>query len=227
MRLVTTLAAGLLAWSLLANLLLGEQLYVVRNLVLTVVLLAVARRCGVTWSGLGLHPDRWRGGMWWGMGAVAVVAVVVALGLLVSERVSAVGVLLSDERAALPAPELLYQALVRIPLGTAVFEEVAFRGVLLGALLRVTGRWSAVAWSSVVFGLWHVAPTIVTLEMNQVAPGSAEGLLAVLGAVVVTTVAGVLFSALRLRSASLLAPVLAHWATNSLGLLAAASVQAT
>ena len=46
-------------------------------------------------------------------------------------------------------------------------------------------------------------------------------LLVVAGAVGVTFVAGLLFAWLRLRSGSLLAPVLAHVATNGLGLAVA------
>jgi membrane protease YdiL (CAAX protease family) len=42
----------------------------------------------------------------------------------------------------------------------------------------------------------------------------------VVGTVLLTTVAGAVFCWLRVRSGSLLAPVLLHWALNGLGLLA-------
>jgi uncharacterized protein len=134
--------------------------------------------------------------------------------------------LLSDRRAVMPPGGVLYQATLRIPLGTAVFEEVAFRGVLFALLVRTMGTASAMAVSSVVFGLWHVPPTMVALQVNGVVVSSAAGVGAIAGAVLVTTVAGMMFCWLRERSGSLLAPILAHWATNSLGLLAAASTQA-
>ncbi len=44
----------------------------------------------------------------------------------------------------------------------------------------------------------------------------------VAGTVVFTTVAGLVFALLRQWSGSLLAPFLLHWATNGLGILAAA-----
>ncbi len=52
----------------------------------------------------------------------------------------------------------------------------------------------------------------------------ARGILArqVVGTVAFTTVAGVVFAVLREQSGSLLAPFLLHWATNGLGILAAA-----
>jgi uncharacterized protein len=225
MLLVIVVAAGLTGWSLLGNLVLGETLYVVRNLLLTAGLLAIAHRGGV-WRLVGLGRQRWRTGALWGGAAALVVALVVGVGALLGDQLAPVAALLSDDRADLSTGELYYHALLRIPLGTALFEEVAFRGVLLALLLRVTSQVRAVAWSSVVFGLWHVAPTIVALRVNDIAPGSGEGLLAILGAVGVTTVAGVVFCWLRLASGSLLAPVLTHWATNSLGLLAAAWTRA-
>ena len=51
-----------------------------------------------------------------------------------------------------------------------------------------------------------------------------HGILArqVVGTVVFTTLAGIVFAVLRQQSGSLVAPFLLHWATNGLGILAAA-----
>ena len=97
-----------------------------------------------------------------------------------------------------------------------MFEEVLFRTVLLGALLT---RWStrtALAASSVLFGLWHVVPAWETTSGSVVATAGA-----IVGTVVVTTVAGLLFGGLRLRSRSVVAPILAHIGTNSFAYVAA------
>jgi uncharacterized protein len=222
-----TLAAwGLaaLCWSLVANLVLGDVAYVPRNLAFTALLLLVARRLALSPEELGTTRSGVRRGLRWGAGAVGIIGAVLVAAALLAEAVPPIGVLLDDERAELEGGALAYAVLVRIPLGTVVFEEVLFRGVLLALFLRRTGRTAAVVGCSVVFGVWHVAPTIVALQLNDVPPGSAAGLAAIAGAVVVTTVAGVLFSWLRLRSSSLVAPMLAHWATNALGLLAAVAV---
>jgi uncharacterized protein len=217
------LAVALLVWSVVANLGLGERFYVGRNLLLTAALLAAARALRMSVRELGLARPHLRPGWRWGSATAVVVAAVLGVGVALSDHVGVVGILLGDQRAALPAGELLYHATVRIPLGTAIFEEVAFRGVLLAVLAR-SMRWgAAVVVSSAVFGLWHVAPTMVALRINEVAVGSAAGIGTIVGAVAVTFVAGLVFCWLRTRSGSLLAPILAHWATNSLGLLAAAS----
>jgi uncharacterized protein len=112
---------------------------------------------------------------------------------------------------------------VRVPFGTVLWEEIAFRGVLLAALLRILPVRTAVAAAAVVFGIWHIRPTLGALAANDLADGPVLRLLAVLLACTGTAAAGVLFSWLRLRSGSLVAPVLLHLATNTLGTLAGAA----
>jgi membrane protease YdiL (CAAX protease family) len=48
----------------------------------------------------------------------------------------------------------------------------------------------------------------------------------VLATIAFTTIAGIVFAELRWRSGSLVAPIGLHWATNGLGVLAAARVWA-
>lgn len=225
MRTVLVLSGGLLTWSALANLGLGDQLYVPRNLALTGGLLAFGVHAGLGAADLGLAHDDLGTGARWGAGSVAVVAVVVGAGVPLADVLGPVAALLDDERAALAGPALASAVLLRIPIGTALFEEVAFRGVLRPLARR---RWSpvrAALSTSGMFGLWHVAPTIVALRLNGVEPGSPPGLITIAGAVAATTVAGLVFDQLRARSGSLVAPILAHWATNALGLLAAAGTR--
>ena len=108
---------------------------------------------------------------------------------------------------------------------TAIPEEFAFRGVLLGSALKRWRPWRASLVTSVLFGLWHIAPTLHTMSDNHVFRGEAGSVagqaLLVLGAVLVTSGAGLVFCWLRLRSGSLIAPVLAHAATNGLALTVA------
>ena len=103
----------------------------------------------------------------------------------------------------------------RIPLGTVVLEEFAFRGVLLGLLARMGPMKTAVAVSSLLFGLWHMRPTLGTLATNDLAQSAWAQVGAVTAAVALTTVGGLLFCALRLASGSLVAPLIVHTATNS------------
>lgn len=219
---VAALSLLLTGWSLFANLVLGERLYTTRNAVLTVVLVGGAIAAGLSWDELGLAAATFTTGLRWGLLLAGTTVVVVATAAVAGRRVRGLRRLFEDRRADLPTRELVRHSTVRIPLGTAVFEEVAFRGVLLGAASQVGGRWSAIAISSVVFGLWHIAPTVVALRLNHVPVRAATGVRLVVAGVLITGVAGVGFAWLRLATGSLLAPILLHTATNVSSLLAAA-----
>ncbi|WP_346618859.1 CPBP family intramembrane glutamic endopeptidase [Blastococcus montanus] len=194
--------------------------YVAANLAATAALLVAARAGGLSWAELGLARHRLGAGLRWGGACAAVVAGGYAVGL----AVPALRPLLADARVAgLDAPGIAYQVLVRIPLGTVLWEEVAFRGVLLGALARLLPASRAAAVSAAVFGIWHVRPTLSAVAANDLADGPVRTAVLVLLGCLATAVAGGLFAWLRLRSGSLLAPTLLHLATNSLGILAAAA----
>ena len=113
---------------------------------------------------------------------------------------------------------LVYQTLVRVPLGTAVLEEVAFRGVLFAAW-RDPGDVTAYVVSSAVFGLWHVAPATTMVRVN--APGAAL-VAPVVGTVVLTALAGAALTWLRVETGSLAAPFALHATLNSVATLAGA-----
>jgi membrane protease YdiL (CAAX protease family) len=170
------------------------------------VVVAVGMAGGLDRHELGLDPARLpAGARLGGMAALAVLAVLV-VGALLPATAGA----FEDERAAIPFAELLWRAAVVIPVGTVLVEELAFRGVLDGLLHRVTSPRRAAAFGAVVFGAWHVLPAL-----------RSSGMAAAVGTFVATTFAGLGFSWLRRRSGSLLAPVLAHIATNSFALVVA------
>jgi uncharacterized protein len=215
---------GVLAWSVVANLGLGDAWYVTRNLLLAVVLVGVGVRAH-GWAGIGLGHPRLVPGLGVGLVAALGVGIVLVVAIPTARVVPIVASLLDDTRAAEVADSVLFVVLIRIPFGTALFEEVLFRGVLLAEVRSRLRPLAAVVLSSVVFGLWHIPPTIVALRLNDVAVGSAAGLSGIVGAVLVTTVAGIGFCWLRLRVDSLVAPVVVHWAINAGALLAAIAYQ--
>ncbi len=196
------------------NLVIPSELYVPLNLTVAAGLLGLARAGGVSWKALGVAP----GSLGRGAAVGGVAFLVVAVVVVIAGVVPATRPLFEDERAArLGGTAVAYHALVRIPLGTVVLEEIAFRGVVLALLMARTTTTTAVAWSSALFGLWHIVPTIEALDTNRIDPG----VIPVAGAVVLTAAAGAVFCWLRLRSGSLLAPALAHLATNSVALVVA------
>jgi hypothetical protein len=119
--------------------------------------------------------------------------------------------------------EAIYHLAVRIPLATAIAEELTFRGALLG-LARRRSPAAAVGWISLLFGASHALPTLQHYEGNPasglVADPRKGRWVAMLGATLSTAGAGCLFAWLRLRSPSLLAPILAHAASNASAYLA-------
>jgi membrane protease YdiL (CAAX protease family) len=195
--------------------------YIPLNLAATAALVGVARREGLSWEALGLDPTR----RWDGIRLGATIGAVVAGGLAAGVAIPSIRPLLRDARVhGLEAEAIAGRMLFRIPLGTVLLEEVAFRGVLYGALRERWGPWPAAIGSSAVFGLWHVRPTLQTFETNSLGRTAGRRRTAVAAAVATTAAAGLLFCWLRERSGSLLAPGVVHVASNSLGTLAAAAV---
>jgi membrane protease YdiL (CAAX protease family) len=188
---------------------------------LVAVLVLIAWRARLTPADLGLAPADMRAGLLYGLGAVGVVALV----LVVAAVIPATNGFLHDSRAQIGGGRLAYELGISIVLLTAIPEEFAFRGVLLGSGLRLWGPWRASLVTSALFGLWHIAPTLHTMSDNRAVAGAAASaggrVLLVLGSIAVTFVAGLVFCWLRLRSRSLIAPVMAHAAINGLALTVA------
>ena len=219
-----TRAVGLVLAALAAGLVVDRAVggaHVTVGLGLATCLLVVARACGLTAADLGLARSAWPAGLRWGAAAAALVGAAYA-----------VASLLGPVRQALPEGEgglgraPLWAVLVVIPLGTVVPEELAFRGLLLAQLGRRRGVLAATLLSSGLFGLWHVLPSLgggaANAAITDAVGGDAAGM-ALRGVVTVcfTSVAGVVLCWLRLRSGSLLAPVLVHWTVNGLGVIVA------
>jgi membrane protease YdiL (CAAX protease family) len=209
------------------------RVHVVTGPLAALVLLALGRMAGLTWQELGLGRQALARGLQFAVVAAVAVAIVYAAGVAIPFTRGA----FRDTRYRIGPRAALYTALVAIPLGTVLFEEVAFRSVLWGLLSREFGILTATVVSACLFGLWHVLPATVLARTHTSVRGSSaqEGdsarrrrvAITVFATIAFTTLAGIVFAELRRRSGSLVAPIGLHWATNGLGVLAAARVWAT
>lgn len=210
------------AHNLIGNLWLSSELYVPANLFTAAILGVIARASGVTAAMLGLDRAHLARGLKWGLGAFGIVLVCIAAAV----AVPATRGFFDDARVGdVGWQGMLYQVFIRIPVGTAFFEEFIFRGVLFAFYRRNRSDLSAATWSSMWFGLWHVVPgwTAVTANstIGDVAGEGGARVAAVAGGVLATWLVGYVFCWLRIRGEHLVSPVLLHTATNSLAFLAA------
>ena len=201
--------------------------HVVTGPLAALLLLLVGRLAGLTWPELGLGRQTLLRGAQVAVVAAVAVAIVYAVGVAIPLTRGA----FRDTRYRLGLRAALYAALVVIPLGTVLFEEVAFRGVLWGLLADDFGVPVATAASAGLFGLWHVLPAMDLVRTHTSVRGDTTAgrrrvAITMLATIAFTTIAGIVFAELRRRSGSLVAPIGLHWATNGLGVLAASRVWA-
>jgi uncharacterized protein len=187
-------------------------------------LVALLRFNGLGWAELGLGRDHWKSGIAYALAATALVVTVIAVGVLLPLSRP---MFMNNHYATISGA--LVASMIIIPLQTVIPEELAFRGVLHGALNRAWGFRGVALAGSLMFGLWHIATSLGLTSSNvgftRLFGGGVVGMLAgVTLAVIATAVAGFVFSWLRRRSGSLIAPIALHWSLNGLGALAAALV---
>ena len=196
------------------------------NLVAAAGAVGIARARGASWGELGLDPEDVPAGLRLGLATLPPIGVGVALAL----ANSATRQFFTDERVSGSSNrELAYHALVRIPLATAIAEELLFRSALYGATMHAHGRRHAqLRRAPIAFGLWHIVPAVRSHDANPAGAALARRIggrtAAVTTTVVATAAAGVGFAWLRSRSRSVVASIVAHAGVNIAGLAAASWV---
>jgi membrane protease YdiL (CAAX protease family) len=168
----------------------------------------------------------------WGLGRITpraallavALAALTAAAMLLGTRLPGIASAYLDQRVrGMSGGQVAFAALVRVPVGTALLEEVAFRGVLLAMLTRRYGTVLGVVGSSVAFGIWHLLPSTGLVGGNA-AIGSALGthhLVVGLAAMAAAGLAGAFLCLLRIRADHLIAPLAVHVTANSLAYLLA------
>lgn len=184
------------------------------------VLAGAAWASGLRGRALGVHHEHARHGLKVALWCVGITAAVLSIALLIPQTAQ----FFQDNRYA-DTSDVALAALVLIPLTTVIPEELAFRGVLDGALQEHLGERGSYLVGAVAFGAWHVLTTGALTSGNTglttfLGTGLLAQVLSVVGVVAATSVAGLGFIWLRRRTGSLLAPVGMHWALNGLAAIA-------
>ncbi|MEV0434571.1 CPBP family intramembrane glutamic endopeptidase [Nocardia sp. NPDC050413] len=154
-----------------------------------------------TYTGVFRGRPNWlsASGLRWGLGSSAVV--LAGYGAVLA--IPALRKLPAEIAVLVPETSTLEWIAVHIPVGTVLAEEAVFRATL-DPLLTTHGYPPALGAAD--FALWHIHP----------ARTAGDSLPVTLAA---TTVAGLIFSALRRRADSATAPALLHLAINAGGAL--------
>lgn len=196
----------------------GSVEFVLAGAALVAISIAFARALGLDAADVGLNQVGFARGAAVGAGlglagaAVAVGALRLVAPAIVGQQVEYAPL------AQVTEAELARHVAVLLPFGTVIPEELAFRGVLLGGLLRRMRQRDALIVSGAAFALWHLGVAIATVDDTTLgSPGPHFGL-AIVVALGVVLLGGSALASIRLRTRSLATTIALHWAFNA-GLL--------
>lgn len=120
-----------------------------------VIVIFASRWCGLTWAEAGIGRTNLLRSSLIGAGIGLGLAAVAVLALEVGVRLGTPITYQPLRGASISA--VLTHALVGLPLLTAIPEELAFRGLVLGLLMRNLVPLQAMLVTSALFVAWHVA----------------------------------------------------------------------
>jgi membrane protease YdiL (CAAX protease family) len=184
----------------------NKRYYTLGNLIFAGATLAFASWRGVSWQDLGLNFH---------LATLAFAVLVLGSALAISSLI------IWHRKHSLGLKDYL-ELTVRVPFGTALAEELIFRGALMGLLAQNYSWTTSLILSSVVFGFWHLLPGSSEVWAHQnLAYKNVPSWVAKLSSsaitVAITTVGGLLFGWLRIISAGIILPWAAHASINIVG----------
>jgi len=181
-----------------------ERFHFAANILVSLVAILWGVRYGLNFTDMGLSIQFVPRGI--------LVAALASLAIMI---IAALAAILTPLKHIVELPQvqksgqIAYETAVRIPLSTALSEEILFRGVLLATLMHHFSTLLSAIVVSIVFGLWHVVPTLRDHKRIAIAP-----------TIIATSATGFIFCWLRLLAGSIIAPWLVHWTINASALLA-------
>ncbi|HSW78642.1 MAG TPA: CPBP family intramembrane glutamic endopeptidase [Candidatus Babeliales bacterium] len=197
------LLAAILLYGYLFPRIAGRRLYTLFNLGFALFSVWLVKKAGANWGQLGFS---------FSLSSIAIALVVLLI------VISAELVFFKKNRLEISAANLR-ELLVRIPFGTALAEEMIFRGSLIGVLLLSYSRFWSLLISSAIFGIWHLlpGPSSTWTQQNLMYKNKPRWLARLSSdsvTVLVTTFGGLFFGWLRLASGGILLPWVFHSGIN-------------
>ncbi len=154
----------------------------------------------------------------WGLTSTLVVVSIFIILLLILPRI---GIRIRPPEIKLgSSSELLYRLLIRIPFGTAFFEENLFRGIAYGYLRKNLSPKKTALITSILFGVWHIIPALKVVSSNLHLALDLYGVLLWCAGILGAFFAGILFAILRQHGKNITGCILCHALINDLALLA-------
>lgn len=206
---IVAMVAALAAYNIARSALIPNGAHFVSNLSFAAAVVLAAVSIGMSTDQMGLERDRLGRGVRLGACAAAAIAAVVVIAALVP----AAGGSFDDDRVDVSFGRMLLRVVIVIPLGTALTEELVFRGVLHGLLRDRLATVASALVGATIFGVWHLYPVWRGFDMST--GGDLGRAAAVFGTFVATFGAGLGFVWLRHRAGHVAASFLAHIGTNS------------
>ena len=172
------------------------------------IVIVASRWCGLTWAEAGIGRTNLLRSSLIGAGMGLGLATVVLLALEAGARLGTP--ITYQPLRGVSISAVLTHALVGLPLLTAIPEELAFRALLLGVLMRKLTPLRATLVTAAIFVAWHAVVQVQTLAATKftspwlIVPATGLAFAGLL-------VGGVIFALVRLRTRNLAAAVMAHW----------------
>jgi membrane protease YdiL (CAAX protease family) len=188
-----------------------QQFLLWSNLALMAALLVWALgRARLTVAETGLDPRNARGSALFGL-ILSVVAAIPPVAFITLAPLFNGGPVEAPDITERSGASMAFFLLFRQPVGTALFEEVAFRGVLYGVWQRAGGDRGALMATAATFSLWHVVITSRTVIESGVVSSPPAVVAGVVVSLAGLFVGGLIFAYLRWHTRSIAAAVVAHW----------------
>jgi len=115
--------------------------------------------------------------------------------------------------------EFFYKLFIRIPLGTALFEENLFRGILYAYLIKKNSIKKTFIITSIFFTIWHIMPVLKVVSSNFQMRLSLVGMVMWLAGIIGAFIAGLFFAILRYKGKSIVGCIISHALINDLTLI--------